>query len=567
MAYIHISPIKEKAHLQKSLNYINNKEKTNDGLYTDGFKCSFKFAAYDFAFTRQNARVQKGNNLAWHIIQSFSAEDEVTPEKALEIGKKLMKRMYPDYQYVIATHIDREHIHNHIIMCSVNFKDFHKLNSNKTSLAKMQNINDDLCRENGLSVIDRKERPLRNDLRKAIDEAINNADDFVGFIAQMQSKGYNIKMGKHISFKNDDMKRFMRSSTIGIDYTEAGIKNRINSINKEPRFKRRNKYDDKVIVKSKRKILKAEMDASLKRAKSYEEFLEDMRRKKFEVKEGKHLAFKGERQQRFIRSESLGYKYSEEVLRFRFEFREEFEDMEAKEIGRVVNKKPLEGGLYEWAAGYNMQVQIDTDNWVEHNLLNGDREGIGYRKLYAIFIKEYYKQKERIGEQQAEVEKVNTKMRDIVNFKNAITKYYSIHLMEGENFDIRKTVESLPNGMKNQGLEHYANQAKERSRCVDIINAGIEKYGTMKFAELDKLLNELKEEKHKEQTKLTKMKLDFENWDNVKFNYESEWGGGLKEEDALAFTDEQLQEIKDQAARQREKNERKRNSILGKLLY
>lgn len=566
MAYIHISPIKEKAHLQQSLNYISNKDKTEDGLYTDSFKCTFRYAVYDFAFTRQNARVKKGNNLAWHIIQSFSTEDNIAPEKALEIGKELMRRMYPDYQYVIATHIDREHIHNHIIMCSVNFRDFHKLNSNKTSLAKMQNINDDLCRENGLSVIDRNERPLRNDLRKAIDEAINNADDFAGFIAQMQVKGYNIKMGKHISFKNDNMKRFMRSSTIGIDYTEAGIKNRINSISKEPRFKRRNKYDDKVIVKSKRKILKAEIDASLKKAKSYDEFLEDMRRKNFEVKEGKHLAFKGERQQRFIRSESLGYRYSEEVLRFRFEYREEYEDMEVKEIGRVVNKKPLTGGLYEWAAGYNSQLKTDVLNWVEKNLLKGDRNGISYGKLYAIFIKEYYKQKEKISEQQAEVEKVNAQMRDIVNFKNAIKKYYSIHLMEGKNFDIRETVESLPNGMKNQGLDHYANQASERSRCVNIINAGIEKYGTLKFAELDKILDELKEEKHQEQSKLTRMKLDFENWDNIKFNFESEWGLGCKEEDAMAYTDEHLRAIKEQAAKQKEKKERKRNSVIRRFL-
>lgn len=567
MAYIKITPIKEGTHLKNSIDYIKDDKKTNDGLYTDSYMCTYKYAEMDFAMTRRRAVMEKGNNLAWHIVQSFSPEDNISPEKAIEIGKELMRRMYPDFQYLISAHVDKGHIHTHIILCSVDFKTHHKLNSNKTSLARLQNINDDLCRENGLSVIDRKERPLRVKMRKAIDTAINNSNDFSGFIAAMQRQGYNIKVGKHISFKNDDMKRFMRSDTIGLDYSEAGIKNRINSLNKEPRFNRRNKYDDKVIVKSKRKILKAEMDASLKKVKNYEEFLEDMRRKNFEVKEGKHLAFKGERQQRFIRSESLGYKYSEEVLRFRFEYREEFEAMEAKEIGRVVNKKPLEGGLYEWAAGHNSQLITWTENWLADNFTYGEVDKIRLRDKYALFINEYYRRKEKIEVQKAEVDKVNAKMRDIVKFKNAIKKYYAIHLQEGENFDIRRTVESLPNGMKNQGLDYYANQLRERSRCVNIINAGIEKYGTMKFAELDKFLDELKEEKHKEQTELTRMKLNLENWENIKFNCESEWGWGdfCKEEQALTYTDEQLQAIRVQAAMQKEKKERKKNSILGKL--
>ena len=262
------------------------------------------------------------------------------------------------------------------------------------------------------------------------------------------------------------------------------------------------------------------------------------------------------------------YKYSEEVLRFRFEFREEFEEMEAKEIGRVVNKKPLEGGLYEWAAGHNSQIKTWTLNWLADNFTEGEQDRIGVDGLYAIFIKEYYKQKEKISERQEAVEKLNAKMREVVNFK-AIKKYYGIHLQESESFDIRRTVETLPNGMKNQGLDYYTNQVRERSRCINIINAGIEKYGTLNFTELDKILDNLKEEKHKEQTELTRLKLNLENWDNIKYNCESEWGWGFicKEEKALAYTDEQLQAIKDRAARQKEKKERKKNSILGKFLY
>lgn len=158
---------------------------------------------------------------------------------------------------------------------------------------------------------------MRVKLRKAIDETIQNSDKFSDFIATMQSKEYTIKIGKHISFKNDD----------------------------------------KVIVKSKRKILRAELDASLKKAKSHEEFLNDMCRKNFEVKEGKHLAFKGENQERFIRSESLGYHYTEEVLRFRFECEEEYKTMADNRIGRVIDWTDFDGTMYNWACGENDNIE------------------------------------------------------------------------------------------------------------------------------------------------------------------------------------------------------------------
>lgn len=155
MAKLDIKPIKTTLHLGNLIKYITKSSKTNDGLYIDSYYCTPKYALKDFAFTREKEVIKKGDNLALQICQSFSPEDKLTPEKALEIGKKLMERMHPDYQYVIATHIDKEHIHNHIVLCSVNFKDYRKLDSNKTSLAKLQTISDDLCRAYGLSVIDR----------------------------------------------------------------------------------------------------------------------------------------------------------------------------------------------------------------------------------------------------------------------------------------------------------------------------------------------------------------------------------------------------------------------------
>ena len=548
VARVSIEPIKGDTHLSNSIKYITKDNKTNDGLYIDSYYCTPKYAVKDFAFTREKEVIKKGNNLAWHIYQSFSPKDNITPEKALEIGKELMKRMYPDYQYVIATHIDREHIHNHIILCSVNFKDYHKLNSNKTSLAKLQNISDDLCRENSLSVINRKERPLRVQLRNTIDDAINASNDFSDFINYMQNAGYTIKLGKHISFKNDDMQRFYRSSTIGLDYTEAGIKHRIESLNKEPRFHRRNKYDDKVIVKSKRKILRAEMDASLKKAKTYEEFLEDMRRKNFEVKEGKHLAFKGENQERFIRSESLGYHYTEEVLRFRFEFREEYEEMEAKKIGRVIDPTDFDGPLANWAAGENMNAKIRAENWIIENIMNG--EGNGSVVEYAFFLDKYYEEKNNINAQNKKVENINAQMREVVKAIKAINMYWTYKPLVGwyKNDDFV----NMSADDRKDALDTYNSNINKYNYGVRQMEAAKEQFGTSSLKELNAMLEKLKTIKQSEQQQLTRMKLNFEIYEDIKYNYETEkhrGGHGISEEYAYTKLNEALAKRKKQLDR------------------
>ena len=97
--------------------------------------------------------LDKGNNLAHHLIQSFEP-GEVSFEKAHEIGKQLADAVTKgQYEYVLSTHIDKGHVHNHIIFCAVNFVNYHKYNSNKRSYYGIRNISDRLCYENGLSVI------------------------------------------------------------------------------------------------------------------------------------------------------------------------------------------------------------------------------------------------------------------------------------------------------------------------------------------------------------------------------------------------------------------------------
>ena len=127
MAVTKIKPIK--STLSKALAYIQNPAKTDEKLLVSSFGCSYETADIEFAYTLSQA-LEKGNNLAHHLIQSFEP-GEVSYEKAHEIGRQLADAVTKgQYEYILTTHIDKGHIHNHVIFCAVNFVDHHKYNSN-----------------------------------------------------------------------------------------------------------------------------------------------------------------------------------------------------------------------------------------------------------------------------------------------------------------------------------------------------------------------------------------------------------------------------------------------------
>ena len=133
MAVTKIKPIK--STLSKALAYIQNPAKTDEKMLVSSYGCSFETADIEFGFTLSQA-LDKGNNVAHHLIQSFEP-GEVSYEKAHEIGRQLADAVTKgQHEYVLTTHIDKGHIHNHIIFCAVNFVDHHKYNSNRRSYAE-----------------------------------------------------------------------------------------------------------------------------------------------------------------------------------------------------------------------------------------------------------------------------------------------------------------------------------------------------------------------------------------------------------------------------------------------
>ena len=240
MAVTKIKPIK--STLSKALDYIQNPDKTDGKTLVSSFGCSYETADIEFEYTLSQAR-QKGNNLAFHLIQSFEP-GEVDCEKAHTIGKQLADAVTKgQHEYVLTTHIDKGHIHNHIIFCAVNFVDYHKYNSNKRSYYGIRNISDKLCRENGLSVVipgkgskgksyaeyqaEKTGTSWKGKLKIAVDTLIPQVASFEELLQRLQAAGYEIKPGKYISCRAPGQERFTRLKTLGADYTEEAIKERI----------------------------------------------------------------------------------------------------------------------------------------------------------------------------------------------------------------------------------------------------------------------------------------------------------------------------------------------------
>ena len=240
MAVTKIKPIK--STLSKALDYIENPDKTDGKMLISSFGCSYETADIEFGYTLSQA-LDKGSNLAFHLIQSF-APGEVDYEKAHEIGKQLADAVTKgQHEYVVTTHIDKGHIHNHVIFCAVNFVDHHKYNSNKRSYYGIRNMSDKLCRENGLSVVvpgkgskgksyaeyqaEKTGTSWKGKLKIAVDALIPQVSSFEELLTRLQAAGYEIKPGKYVSCRAPGHERFTRLKTLGADYTEEAIRERI----------------------------------------------------------------------------------------------------------------------------------------------------------------------------------------------------------------------------------------------------------------------------------------------------------------------------------------------------
>jgi cell division protein FtsB len=248
MAYTKIHAIK--ATVDKAIDYICNPEKTDEKMFVSSYACSPETAAYDFKYTLDHCR-ENSPNKAYHLIQAF-APGEVGFEEAHHIGKELADKLLEGkYSYVVTTHIDKEHVHNHIIFCAADNIEHNKYHDCKQSYYHIRKLSDELCREHNLSVIipggergkkykewqsDQNGSTWKTQLRQDINFFIKSASTYEEFLLLMRAKGYEIKgetfgedAAKYISFRPLDKEHFVRGSarSLGKEYTKKRIRERI----------------------------------------------------------------------------------------------------------------------------------------------------------------------------------------------------------------------------------------------------------------------------------------------------------------------------------------------------
>ncbi|QEH70576.1 relaxase/mobilization nuclease domain-containing protein [Cellulosilyticum sp. WCF-2] len=229
--------------LKDRTDYAKNGEKTEDGKYISSYKCQPDFVDWEFAqskidYLKKTWRQPKGDVIAYQIRQSFKP-GEITPEEANEVGYETgMRFTKGKHAFIVATHVDRAHIHNHIIFNSTNLDCDRKFRDFWFSGIALQRLSDIICLEHGLSIIpktkpsERQRRTkypervsmrdiIREDILKCLDQ---KPADFEELLKLLQAEGYEIKRGKHTAICGKEQKRFIRFRSLGDNFSEEHLK-------------------------------------------------------------------------------------------------------------------------------------------------------------------------------------------------------------------------------------------------------------------------------------------------------------------------------------------------------
>lgn len=229
--------------LRDVMDYAMDDAKTEQQYFVTALNCNAACARDQMQMTKQQFQKEDGI-LAWHGYQSFAA-DEVDAKTAHEIGVSLAKELWPDFQVIVATHLNTKCFHNHFVLNSVSYLHGGKFNGCKESYRKMRTASDRLCKERGLSVItehkayypkhyaewaaEQTGQPTwRNGIRADVDRAIQSSMTWSQFIRTLREQGYEVKTGvKHIAVRPQGKERFVRLRSLGEAYTEDAIRERI----------------------------------------------------------------------------------------------------------------------------------------------------------------------------------------------------------------------------------------------------------------------------------------------------------------------------------------------------
>lgn len=235
-------------NIKRTVDYLLQNHKTNDFLYS-AHECTPDTIIKDFKYVTDLYNEKNNANKdvsARMIIQSFDPNDDITPEQAHKYGVEYAKNyLNNEHQYLVVTHVDANHLHNHIIFNNINYKNLTMFNSKRSnSLYRLRYENDKISEKYGLKIIEKtrakskylsfneyvarsKGISFKERIENDIDDCILKANNFDEFLELMKDKGYEYKTGKYLSFKHPKAKKFIRTKTLGFNYLENSIKYRI----------------------------------------------------------------------------------------------------------------------------------------------------------------------------------------------------------------------------------------------------------------------------------------------------------------------------------------------------
>ncbi len=248
--------LSRKTRLDTIIKYIMNGEKTEKMMYVSGVNCNPNTAVQQMQDTKKRYN-KEGGIISYHLIQSFEGK-EVTPEKCHELGLQYAKEIFgDDYEFVVATHLNTDNVHNHIVINSVSFKSGNKFYSNRETKDFIRITSDFICKENGLSVLSTpwkykgyyklyaKNNPYMQLVKKDIDDAISSSYSYKGFKTRLENQGYFISYNEETGLlvsRNNSYKIVRPQELFGDNYTKEKILNRIENKNYNKIYIPKKKY-------------------------------------------------------------------------------------------------------------------------------------------------------------------------------------------------------------------------------------------------------------------------------------------------------------------------------------
>ncbi len=238
-----IKRIASKATPNKIVSYLTKEEKTQEQLIS-GKDCTPEYVVDEFNATKELHNQNRGVNYH-HIVQSFSPDDNIKPEKAHELGKELAEKQFKDHEVLVVTHIDKDHIHNHLVVNSVNFENGRKYNASNKSLWDIKRESNKQCERENLKTIDlNKKSPERvtsgelrlvlkgqtswkDELRQCIDLAKNKTKN-IDELSKYLKKNFDIDTritNKTISYNHPEKEKAIRGSKLGTNFDKEEIEN------------------------------------------------------------------------------------------------------------------------------------------------------------------------------------------------------------------------------------------------------------------------------------------------------------------------------------------------------